>query len=398
MIKVNLDKSNEIHILTPQFQNEVISLNLPDANLNVGSKLSFTISRSPKDYRMERVLTTGSGLNIVGDSVQITFEGGGLQDGKYYFELYNTDTTELLVKGLLEIIPNINHLQIQAVKNPFKGGASAYELWRLQSGNENKTLEEFFQINIPSHSWDGTKLKFKNPDGSDGQEVDLKGEVGKSPYQNWLELGNTGSVAAFIDDLRLKFSDLTESEKLSLKGDKLKFSDLTQAEKDSLKVKGDAFTYSDFTPQQIEDLKVKGEQGEKGDQGEQGDQGEKLQFSDLTTTEKESLKQQRILDITEITANKQFSSTDNADVYWRVNNGTTTAINISFNNNIPVGFHGAIRQVNTGSVNFTGATYIHRDGFLTQTKNKMDFVHFVIIGHEDDGTPIVELDGDLKPQ
>lgn len=68
-----------------------------------------------------------------------------------------------------------------------------------------------------------------------------QGETGKSAYDEWLELGNTGTVEDFLNSMR-----------------------------------GEPFTYEDFTPEQLESLKgPKGDKGDKGEQGIQGVKGEK---------------------------------------------------------------------------------------------------------------------------
>lgn len=64
-----------------------------------------------------------------------------------------------------------------------------------------------------------------------------QGETGKSAYQEWLDLGNKGSVSDFLNSLR-----------------------------------GEPFTYEDFTEEQLQALK--GEKGERGEQGVQGEQGD----------------------------------------------------------------------------------------------------------------------------
>lgn len=69
-----------------------------------------------------------------------------------------------------------------------------------------------------------------------------------------------------------------EVNPVGLQGPPMKFSDLTQEEKDSLKGdKGEPFRFEDFTPQQINELKVK------------GDQGEPFRFEDLTEEQKQEI-------------------------------------------------------------------------------------------------------------
>ena len=63
----------------------------------------------------------------------------------------------------------------------------------------------------------------------------MKGETGDSAYEEWLKLGNEGSVEDFL---------------LSLKGEQGE-----QGEQGIQGEKGDRFTYEDFTPEQLEGLK-----------------------------------------------------------------------------------------------------------------------------------------------
>lgn len=64
-----------------------------------------------------------------------------------------------------------------------------------------------------------------------------KGDTGKSAYDEWLGLGNEGTVEDFLNSMR-----------------------------------GKPFTYEDFTPEQLAALK--GEKGERGEQGVRGEQGD----------------------------------------------------------------------------------------------------------------------------
>lgn len=78
-------------------------------------------------------------------------------------------------------------------------GASAYRTWLLQPGNSGKSESEFFEfLRGPAMTWD-----------------DL------SPEQKLY--------------LKLKFEDLTEEEKLELKGDSLHWQDLTEEQKEEIR-------------------------------------------------------------------------------------------------------------------------------------------------------------------
>lgn len=108
-------------------------------------------------------------------------------------------------------------------------------------------------------------------DGADGtvtfenlteeQRLSLKGEKGdKGDKGDRGEKGDTGERGPKGADGTMTFSDLTDEQKQSLKGDK---GDTGE--------KGAPFTYEDFTVEQLAALK--GEKGDKGDTGPQGVQG-----------------------------------------------------------------------------------------------------------------------------
>jgi hypothetical protein len=165
-------------------------------------------------------------------------------------------------------------------------------------------------------------LKIPGKDGVDGKN----GTDGKTPTKEEI----LDCLSSFKDDLKLKFSDLSDSEILSLKGDKgekglsgrtpgkeeillaleeikselkLKFSDLTEIDKDSLKLKFESLT-------EEEKFSLRGGRGQKGKQGdgfryedhadkfselltkifESNKDGLKLKFSDLSEDEKSLLK------------------------------------------------------------------------------------------------------------
>lgn len=123
-----------------------------------------------------------------------------------------------------------------------------------------------------------------------------KGDAGKSAYQEWLDLGNEGTIEDYLNSMRgepFTYDDFTEEQLAALtgpKGDKGDKGDRGErgekgeqgergergergldGQKGDKGDKGDAFTFQDFTPEQL--LSLKGEKGDKGDRGEQGIQG-----------------------------------------------------------------------------------------------------------------------------
>lgn len=67
--------------------------------------------------------------------------------------------------------------------------------------------------------------EFKTIDSEVPNPVVLKGTAGKSAYETWLELGNTGTEQEFINSLKGDFSTMTDSDieklKVALGFDKL---------------------------------------------------------------------------------------------------------------------------------------------------------------------------------
>lgn len=151
-----------------------------------------------------------------------------------------------------------------------------------------------------------------------------KGDAGKSAYQEWLDLGNEGTIEDYLNSMRgepFTYDDFTEEQLAALtgpKGDKGDKGDRGErgekgeqgiqgvqgeqgvkgdkgdrgeqgeqgvqgergergergldGQKGDKGDKGDAFTYQDFTPEQL--LSLKGEKGERGEQGVRGEQGD----------------------------------------------------------------------------------------------------------------------------
>ena len=82
-------------------------------------------------------------------------------------------------------------------------GLSAYEHWLTLEGNEGKSEEEFFNSLKGKDGNPGEKGDpgEKGEQGIQGEQGEI-GPEGKSAYQNWLDLGNTGSEIDFIESLQ----------------------------------------------------------------------------------------------------------------------------------------------------------------------------------------------------
>lgn len=291
-------------------------------------------------------------------------------------------------------------------------------------------------------SFDDFKETLKGDQGVQGNQGDQgpKGDQGSK--------GDQGNQGVSVVDFELKSTNgLNKTYRLSLsngtnyaltvvdgekgeKGDPFVYTDFTPQQIEALKIKGDPFIYTDFTPQQIEGLKVKGDEGVgvsnialHGTNGRiktyritlsnnnifdfnviDGEKGDKLTFSDLSTPEKESLKQGRLIDIDTISVAHEFSETNplnpiHSDKVFKIDHTSSASLELSFNNNLPVGWHCTIELHNIGKAHFVGEkVYSLRDGFLKEMHNKGDIVHCLVIGHDGNGKPIVRLIGDLKPE
>jgi hypothetical protein len=109
-----------------------------------------------------------------------------------------------------------------------------------------------------------------------------QGETGKSAYQEWLDLGNEGTVADFLNSMRgepFTYDDFTPEQLAALKGPK-----------------GDKGDKGDRGEQGVQgvqgekgDQGIQGEKGEKGEQGEKGAEGKSFTYQDMTEAEKDDL-------------------------------------------------------------------------------------------------------------
>lgn len=146
-----------------------------------------------------------------------------------------------------------------------------------------------------------------------------KGEDGKSSYELAVDEGFQGDLNEYLDSLHgekgepLRFSDLTEEQIQSLKGQDgtMTFEDLTEEQRASLKgEKGDigesAYDlavnegFEGSITEFLSSLKgekgdpgiqgIQGEKGEPGEQGIQGEPGKDFKYEDFTETQLNSLK------------------------------------------------------------------------------------------------------------
>lgn len=108
-------------------------------------------------------------------------------------------------------------------------------------------------------------LKLKFSDLTDEEVLKLRGPRGQrgSPGRDFV----FEEHREYFDSLRLKFEDLTQEEKDSLKA---RFSDFTEEEKSELRL-----TFEDLTTDQVSALRgPRGQKGARGAMGEKGDRGD----------------------------------------------------------------------------------------------------------------------------
>ncbi len=106
-------------------------------------------------------------------------------------------------------------------------------------------------------------LKLKFSDLTDEDLAQLRGPRGQRGREG--KSFNFEEHRAYFESLRMKFADLSAEEKLELT---LKFSHLSEDERESLKLK-----FADLSAD--EKLELKGPRGQRGKPGREGDQGEK---------------------------------------------------------------------------------------------------------------------------
>lgn len=163
-----------------------------------------------------------------------------------------------------------------------------------QQGTSGLSAYEIAHLNGFEGSEEEWLVSLQGKQGSDGSQ----GIDGKSAYQIAVENGYEGSQTDWLASLKgdkgekLQFEDLTEEEKLSIKGskgdkgDSFTFDDFTSEELELLRGQdGKDFTYEDFTPEQLELLK-----GKDGTNGKDGLDGKSFAFEDLNEDQKEQLK------------------------------------------------------------------------------------------------------------
>lgn len=159
---------------------------------------------------------------------------------------------------------------------------------------EHKEEIEHIVSNVVAATREDLKLKFS--DLTEDEVRMLRGPRGQrgKPGKDFVFEENQDEIKVLIDasvlerkdELKLKFSDLTKEEVENLK---LKFEDLSESDREGLKLKFENLTeedknslklkFSDLTEEETEMLRgprgVRGQRGKRGHTGEQGPRGEK---------------------------------------------------------------------------------------------------------------------------
>lgn len=112
-----------------------------------------------------------------------------------------------------------------------------------------------------THEWHGTVLTITSDSGT--SSCDLQGPVGETGIRG--PQGIHGINGRNGVDGTVAFEELTEGQKLELKGDR-----------------GEPFKYEDFTAEQLEGL--------RGYKGDKGDRGEPFKYEDFTEEQLAALK------------------------------------------------------------------------------------------------------------
>jgi|GEM_PF-5854576 len=142
--------------------------------------------------------------------------------------------------------------QLKELKGDKGDSIEVRETREDEVGNILVTFTDDTRITIPKGNKGDKGEPLKYEDLTEEQKLELKGKDGT-----------------------MSFEDITEEQRATLKGDKgdaFTFDDLTEEQKEQLRgPKGEPFTFDDFTPSQWLDLK--GDTGDVGPQGEPGKEG-----------------------------------------------------------------------------------------------------------------------------
>jgi hypothetical protein len=191
----------------------------------------------------------------------------GLPGTGFSFEDSKTDITKA-IKDLLHGMSNelkfkfsdLSTDEVESLRGPRGRQGADGKSFILEENR--KYLQEIIKSVVDGMS-DGLKLRFS--DLAESELEQLRGPPGRS--------GRDGKSFDFeehrdyFNSLKLKFSDLTEDEKQSLK---LKFSSLTDEEKSSLKLK-----FSELSDEEVSTLKgPRGPRGQRGSPGVDGLNGQ----------------------------------------------------------------------------------------------------------------------------
>lgn len=167
---------------------------------NVGTEQDFLASLKGADGTMT--------FEDLTEEQKESLKGEQGQDGKSTYQLWldlGNDGTE---EDFLEFLKGENG----PIGESGSDGRSAYEIW-IDEGNSG-TEQDFLDSLKGERGADGT-MTFA--DLTEEQKESLKGEPGadgtdgKSAYDIWLDVGNTGSEEDFLDSLRGEPGDMGES-------------------------------------------------------------------------------------------------------------------------------------------------------------------------------------------
>lgn len=156
-------------------------------------------------------------------------------------------------------------------------GKSAYEIW-LEIGNSG-TETDFFN-SLKGEKGDTGERGLQGIQGEKGDKGSTgakgsKGDTGadgKSAYDVWLELGNTGDKSDFLNSFKGEKGDTGERGLQGIQGKKGDRGEVGADGKSAYQIwleQGNSGTESDFFNS------LKGAKGDKGDKGEKGDIGAK---------------------------------------------------------------------------------------------------------------------------
>ena len=189
VLRIGMLKSPSFTGVTLGEGNNTVSLTADNGVLKAGSKTIFTEDNFKTFF-----------------TKLYTFEGGLKTEDK------DGKTVVSLDKETIKQMPELKGEK----GDKGEDGKSAYEVWKAQAGNENKSVQEFADSLKGTNGKDGKSVKATVMDNSDGTHTlevtnsdntktstKIKdGKNGKSAYEIWRDNGNTGKTEQqFVDSL-----------------------------------------------------------------------------------------------------------------------------------------------------------------------------------------------------